>query len=74
MAQPALWFTVAAAAAVPTIMTEDWVIGGTNGAIWLVLLAGEVRARQRPEPAAVVPDQSPGSGTLAAEGRQGASA
>lgn len=72
--QPALWFTVGAAAAVPTIMTEDWVIGGTNGAIWLVLLAGEARARQRPEPAAVVPGQSPGSGTRAAEGRQGASA
>jgi energy-converting hydrogenase Eha subunit C len=71
-AQPALWFTVAAAAAVPTIMTEDWVIGGTNGAIWLVLLAGEVRSRQRAEPAAVVPGQSPSAEP--AEGRQGASA
>jgi hypothetical protein len=69
---PALWFTVAAAAAVPTIMTEDWVIGGTNGAIWLVLLAGEVRSRTTAEPAAVVPGQSPS--TEPAQGRQGASA
>jgi hypothetical protein len=71
-AQPALWFTVGAAAAVPTIMTEDWVIGGTNGAIWLVLLAGEVRSRQKAEPAAVVPGQSPS--TEPAEGRQNAGA
>ncbi|MFF5230806.1 hypothetical protein [Dactylosporangium sp. NPDC000521] len=56
---PALWFTVAAVAAVPTIMTEDWVIGGTNGAIWLVLLAGEIRSTPHPDPAAVVPGQTP---------------
>ncbi|MEV4507378.1 O-antigen ligase family protein [Dactylosporangium sp. NPDC049525] len=72
VAQPALWFTVGAAAAVPTIMTEDWVIGGTNGAIWLVLLAGEVRSRQRAEPSAVVPGQSPA--TEPATGRQDATA
>ncbi|MET7392392.1 O-antigen ligase family protein [Dactylosporangium sp. NPDC005572] len=47
---PALWFTVAAAAAVPTIATEDWVLGGTNGAIWLVLVAGETFATRRPDP------------------------
>jgi len=35
------WFTVAAVAVVPTIATEDWLLGGTNGAIWLMLLAGE---------------------------------
>ncbi|GAB3868438.1 O-antigen ligase family protein [Dactylosporangium cerinum] len=70
-AQPAIWFTVGAVAAVPTIMTEDWVIGGTNGAIWLVLLAGEVRSRQQAEPTAVVPGQSPS--TEPAEGRQNAS-
>jgi hypothetical protein len=35
------WFTVAALAAVPTIATEDWLLGGTNGGIWLLLLAGE---------------------------------
>ncbi|MGI5179392.1 hypothetical protein ACQEVZ_23985 [Dactylosporangium sp. CA-152071] len=58
---PATWFTVAAAAAVPTIMTEDWVIGGTNGAIWLVLLAGEVRSRRTAEAPAIVPVQAPSS-------------
>ena len=35
------WFTVAAVAVVPTIATEDWLLGGTNGAIWLMLMAGE---------------------------------
>jgi hypothetical protein len=38
---PAAWFTVAALAAVPTIATEDWLLGGTNGALWILLLAGE---------------------------------
>jgi hypothetical protein len=32
---------VAAIAVVPTIATEDWLLGGTNGAIWLLLMAGE---------------------------------
>jgi O-Antigen ligase len=35
------WFTVAALAALPTIATEDWLLGGTNGGIWILLLAGE---------------------------------
>jgi hypothetical protein len=38
---PAAWFTVAAVGAIPTIATEDWLLGGTNGAIWILLLAGE---------------------------------
>lgn len=37
----AAWFVIAAIAAVPTIVSEDWLLGGTNGAIWLMLLAGE---------------------------------
>jgi hypothetical protein len=56
------WFVVAAIAAVPTIATEDWLLGGTNGVIWLVLLAGEaallwvpVAAPTRPEPAGAAP-------------------
>jgi hypothetical protein len=40
----AAWFVVAALAAVPTIATEDWLLGGTNGAIWLILMAGEAVA------------------------------
>ncbi len=39
--QPRAWFTVAVLSAVPTVATEDWLLGGTNGALWLVLLAGE---------------------------------
>jgi hypothetical protein len=38
------WFVVAALAAVPTVATEDWLLGGTNGVIWLVLMAGEALA------------------------------
>ncbi|GGM85878.1 hypothetical protein ACFFX1_33675 [Dactylosporangium sucinum] len=63
---PALWFTVAAAAAVPTIATEDWVLGGTNGAIWLVLVAGETLAVRRSDPdaAPVEPVPSPAEPAL----------
>jgi hypothetical protein len=32
---------VAAVGMVPTITTEDWMLGGTNGALWVLLLAGE---------------------------------
>ena len=37
----AAWFTVAALGALPTIATEDWLLGGTNGVLWLLLVAGE---------------------------------
>ncbi|MGI5246794.1 O-antigen ligase family protein [Dactylosporangium sp. CA-139066] len=40
---PPAWYTIAALAVVPTIATEDWLIGGTNGAIWLLLAAGEAQ-------------------------------
>ncbi|MER7273382.1 hypothetical protein ABT369_02890 [Dactylosporangium sp. NPDC000244] len=56
-ALPAAWFTVGALAVVPTIATEDWLIGGTNGAIWLLLAAGEARTLlRRDEPAEVTPE------------------
>jgi hypothetical protein len=44
------WFLIAGLAMIPTIATEDWLLGGTNGAIWTILLAGEahrVRAGRR---------------------------
>ncbi|GAA3382966.1 O-antigen ligase family protein [Cryptosporangium minutisporangium] len=47
---PAAWFTVAVAAILPTIATEDWVLGGTNGAIWILLLAGEAFLVARGQP------------------------
>ena len=37
----AAWFTIAALSMVPPIITEDWLLGGTNGVLWLLLLAGE---------------------------------
>jgi hypothetical protein len=44
---PPVWYTIGAFAVVPTIATEDWLIGGTNGAIWLLLAAGEARSLLR---------------------------
>jgi hypothetical protein len=35
------WFLVAAIGLLPTIATEDWILGGTNGVLWILLLAGE---------------------------------
>jgi hypothetical protein len=35
------WFALASVAVLPTIATEDWLIGGTNGVLWMLLLAGE---------------------------------
>jgi hypothetical protein len=55
-APPAAWFTIFALAVTPTILFEDWVLGGTNGGIWLLLLAGEAfllwspAVKQPPEP------------------------
>ena len=37
----AAWFTIAALSMVPAIATEDWLLGGTNGVLWLLLLTGE---------------------------------
>ncbi|MER7007985.1 hypothetical protein ABT297_33755 [Dactylosporangium sp. NPDC000555] len=57
---PAAWFTIGALAVVPTIVTEDWLIGGTNGAIWLLLAAGEARTLlHRDAPAEVAPEPEP---------------
>jgi hypothetical protein len=62
------WFVVAAVGLVPTIATEDWMLGGTNGALWLLLLAGEaglavaadLTDRSVSEPAQVPVPQRPG--------------
>ncbi|WP_433055285.1 hypothetical protein [Dactylosporangium sp. CS-033363] len=57
---PAAWFVIGALAVVPTIATEDWLIGGTNGAIWLLLAAGEARTLlHREEPAEAAPEPEP---------------
>jgi len=44
----AAWFTIAALGALPTIATEDWLLGGTNGVLWMLLLAGEAWVRFAP--------------------------
>ena len=38
---PPAWFTLAAVGSLPTIATADWLLGGTGGTLWILLLAGE---------------------------------
>jgi hypothetical protein len=47
---PAAWFTIAAIGVLPTIATEDWVLGGTNGGLWIIVLAGEAFRVYSPAP------------------------
>jgi hypothetical protein len=35
------WFIIATLAAIPTIATTDWLLGGTGGTLWILLVAGE---------------------------------
>jgi hypothetical protein len=54
---PPAWFTVAVLGTLPAIATTDWLLGGTGGTLWVLLLAGEAHlllaARSAaPEPAA----------------------
>ncbi|MEV6526057.1 O-antigen ligase family protein [Longispora sp. NPDC051575] len=42
------WFTITAVAALPTIATSDWVLGGTGGTLWILLLAAEAWQVYRP--------------------------
>ena len=39
--QTPAWFIVAAVGVLPTMATADWVLGGTGGTIWVLLLVGE---------------------------------
>jgi hypothetical protein len=36
------WFPIAVVASLPTIATSDWLLGGTGGTLWILLLVGEV--------------------------------
>lgn len=35
------WYVVAVIASIPTIATTDWLLGGTGGTLWILLVAGE---------------------------------
>lgn len=35
------WFLVAVVAVLPTIAVADWVLGGTGGTVWILLVTGE---------------------------------
>jgi hypothetical protein len=45
---PPAWFTVAAIGSVATIPTADWLLGGTGGTLWILLVAGEAWLLFRP--------------------------
>jgi hypothetical protein len=36
------WFLATVIAAIPTIAVADWLLGGTGGTLWILLVAGEV--------------------------------
>jgi hypothetical protein len=38
---PPAWLTVAAVGSIPTIAVADWLLGGTGGTLWILLVAGE---------------------------------
>src|SRR5439155_20891439 len=44
---PPAWFTLAAVSSLATIPTADHLLGGTNGTLWILLLAGEVTLIER---------------------------
>lgn len=69
--QTSAWFLVAALAALPTIATADWLLGGTGGTLWILLVAGEALAlRQQPTIVLSEPDSlSPRSSTGLADRR-----
>jgi len=48
--RPAAWFVIAVLGVLPTIATEDWLLGGTNGGLWILLLAGEAYRVYSPAP------------------------
>jgi hypothetical protein len=50
------WFVIAAVGLLPTIATEDWLLGGTNGALWMLLLAGEACVACTPDRDRGTPD------------------
>jgi hypothetical protein len=45
---PPAWLTVTAVGSVPTIATADWLLGGTGGTLWILLVAGEAWLVLRP--------------------------
>jgi hypothetical protein len=45
---PPAWLTVAAVGSIPTIAVADWLLGGTGGTLWILLVAGEAWLVLRP--------------------------
>jgi hypothetical protein len=60
---PPAWFTVAGVGSLATIVTADWLLGGTGGTLWILLLAAEAalvhQARDRADGGAPAPAAAP---------------
>jgi hypothetical protein len=48
---PPAWLLVTAVGSLPTIATADWLLGGTGGTLWILLVAGEAWLVLGPNPA-----------------------
>lgn len=56
------WLVVAVVAGLPTIATTDWLLGGTGGTFWALLLAGEAWLVFRPAGTEITGQLSANSG------------
>jgi hypothetical protein len=59
---PPAFFTIAAVSALPTIVTSDWLLGGTGGTFWILLVAAEALTLSSEPPGAPAdpgPDREP---------------
>jgi hypothetical protein len=53
------WLVLAALAAIPTIATTEWLLGGTGGTMWILLVTGEAALLCRPQTASTGATTSP---------------
>jgi hypothetical protein len=63
---PPAWLTVAAVGSIPTIAVADWLLGGTGGTLWILLVAGEAWLVFRGVDPVVPVDQPAPAGTASA--------
>jgi O-Antigen ligase len=56
---PPAWFTVTAIGSIATIPTADWLLGGTGGTLWILLVAGEAWLLLRPAADRVLDEPKP---------------
>ena len=63
------WFVLAVISALPTIATTEWLLGGTGGTMWILLVAGE--AYLIAAPSSPAPRRAPAPAPVAGAPRTG---